>query len=316
MGGSFVRSWPLSVRVAGLLVALGLVLAGFGVLADAVVGKDASRAPDRTPSATSKKPGKGTKPSPRATRAATATQSATTQPTGKPTARPTRSATASPTRTDPSVGTKVYTNPKAPKRSGYSYLFGPNRSARVAWTFDDCPRSLAEQRRVLAGAQRLGIGLMLFPTGSCLRSGRFDAAFARAHGHYVFNHSNTHPQLSKLSYAGVLAQLGPPGVQSRYGRPPFGDYNATVARAYSARGMRIWTWNVDTLDWHGLSQDAVVAATVRGAAPGSTVLMHMQWNGFSVEALTRMKQGLAKRGLKPCRNYPGTTPVRSWTVRC
>lgn len=310
-----VRSWPFSVRFAGLLVALGLVLAGFSVLADAVIGKDASRAGDRPSSATTRKPGKGTRPSPRATRTVSASQSATTQPT----TRPTRTATTTPTRTrttDPSVGTKVYTNPKAPKRNGYYYRFGPIRSARVALTFDDCPRSLAEQRRVLAGAQRLGIGLMLFPTGACLHSGEFDAAYARSHGHYVFNHSITHPQLSKLSYAGVLAQLGPPGVQSRYGRPPFGDYNATVARAYAARGMKMWTWSLDTQDWHGLSEDAVVTSVVRGATPGSTVLMHMQWHGFSVRALTRMKQGLAKRGLQPCRNYRHTTPVSTWTVRC
>ncbi len=203
-----------------------------------------------------------------------------------------------------------------PPRKDYSLGRGPNLTARVALTFDDCPRSVAEERQVLSGAAELGIGLMLFPTGACIRSGHFDADFARSEGHYVFNHSNTHPQLTKLSYDGVLSQLAPPGVQSRYGRPPFGDWNNTVARAYAAKGMRMWLWTVDTNDWHGYAQDRIVKYVNRTAKAGDTVLMHMQWNAFSVDALRQMQAGLAKRGLEVCRNSGTTTPERSWTVYC
>lgn len=205
---------------------------------------------------------------------------------------------------------------RPPRRNGYSYLYGPNLTARVALSFDDCPHTVADERQVLRGATQLGIGLMLFPTGSCIRSKRFDPKFARRQGHYVFDHSNTHPLLTRLGYAGVLAQLGLPGVQSRYGRPPFGGWNSTVARAYAAKGMRIWLWTVDTNDWHGYSQAYLVNYVSRTARAGDTVLMHMQWHGFSVDALRKMRAGLAKRGLEPCRNYGGTTPVRSWKVRC
>lgn len=201
-------------------------------------------------------------------------------------------------------------------RKGYWYRTGPNTSRRVALTFDDCPRSLAAFKKVVVGAERLGIGMMLFPTGVCVQSGRFSAPFARAHGHYVFNHSINHPDLAKLSYGSVLQQLSLPGVQSRYGRPPFGSYNAGVARAYAAKGMKIWTWSVDSLDWHGRSEQSVVRTAVHAPRAGGTVLMHMQWHGFSVSALRQMKAGLDKRGLGTCRNFPGTTPVRSWNVRC
>ncbi len=186
----------------------------------------------------------------------------------------------------------------------------------MALTFDDCPRNLTVFKAVVIGAEKLGVGLILFPTGDCLRSGRFSASFARAHGHYVFNHSISHPDLDRQTYAGVLAQLGRPGIQSRYGRPPFGDINATVAHAYAAKGMKIWTWTVDTLDWRGRSQQNVISAAVHGPGAGGTVLMHMQWHGFSVSAIRQMKAGLDQRGLGTCRNFPGTTPSRSWTVRC
>jgi hypothetical protein len=48
---------------------------------------------------------------------------------------------------------------------------------------------------------------------------------------------------------------------------------------------------------------------VQQAQPGSTVLMHMQWNGFNPSALSEMQAGLAARGLELCQAYPGTSPV-------
>ena len=218
--------------------------------------------------------------------------------------------TTKPTGTTKTSGTKTRLH------SGYYYRTGPNRSARVVLSYDDCPRSLAEFKTVIVGAQKLGIGLMLFPTGVCLQSGQFSTSFARAHGHYVFNHSISHPDLGRLSSAGVLHQLGAPGVQSRYGRPPYGSYSPTVAKAYAAKGMKIWTWTVDTLDWRGRSAQSVISTAVHGPKAGGTVLMHMQWHGFSVAALEQIQAGLAERGLDVCRNFPGTTPADSWTVRC
>ncbi len=261
--------------------------------------------------------------------ALTACQSAGT-PGNSPTARPSSpGSSGTPGSAQPSApGTSGSNNPakpstnegtgkvKPPKRKGYSIRYGPNRTARVALTFDDCPRSLAEEKEVLRGATDLGIGLMLFPTGSCIRSKTFDPEFARNLGHYVFNHSNTHPLLTRLSYSGVLSQLGPPGVQSSYGRPPFGGWNSTVARAYAAKGMRMWLWSVDTNDWKGYSEATVVKYVIRTARAGDTVLMHMHWNGFSVDALRKMQAGLAKRGLEVCRNSGTPTPVRSTDVYC
>ncbi|MFT4228264.1 polysaccharide deacetylase family protein [Micropruina sp.] len=288
MNRKFPGSWP--DRVACLLVAAGLVLTGCQYAGTSTTPSVRGGAPGSTGTTQVKPPagaGKGE------------------SGPGNPAKPPTDGGTNKP----PKVA-------KPPKRHGYSYRYGPNLTARVALTFDDCPRTLAEERTVLTGAAQLGIGLMLFPTGSCIQSKRFDAKFARSHGHYVFNHSNTHPQLSKLSYAGVLSQLSPPGVQSRYGRPPFGDWNGMVARAYAAKGMKIWLWTVDTNDWHGYSESYLVNYVNRTARAGDTVLMHMQWHGFSVDALRKMQAGLAKRGLEPCRNYGKPTPVRSWTVRC
>lgn len=200
--------------------------------------------------------------------------------------------------------------------SQYSIQRGPNTTNRVILSYDDCPTSLSAFKATVLAAEAANVGLALLPTGDCLRSGRFDAAFARAHGHHVFNHSVSHPLLTSLSYSGVLNQLGAPGVVTTYGRPPYGAYNSTVARAYAAKGMRIWTWNLDTNDWRGRSTSQLIGYVSGSARAGDSVLMHMHWNGFNGTAIRGMKAGLAARGIQLCRNFPGTAPVAPPSMWC
>ena len=198
----------------------------------------------------------------------------------------------------------------------YSVYRGPNTSSRVILSFDDCPDSLSEFQAAVNGARDLGIALVLAPTGNCLATGRFSAAYARERGHYVMNHSVSHPDLTTLSTSSILYQLGSPGVVTTYGRPPYGAVNETVRNAYATKGMRLWTWNVDTRDWEGRSQSAVVNHAVTYSTAGDTVLMHMGWNAFNKSALSAIKSGLAGKGLGVCRNSGGTTPVSYRYVTC
>jgi peptidoglycan/xylan/chitin deacetylase (PgdA/CDA1 family) len=203
------------------------------------------------------------------------------------------------------------TSAPAPAPTTYNIYKGPNYTSRVVLTFDDCPRSLSAFKATVQAAKKLGIGLVLAPTGDCIKSGRFSASYAQSYGHYVINHSVTHADLTRLSYSSVLTQLSSPGVVTNYGRPPYGAYNTTVKNAYAAKGMRMWLWNVDTRDWDGpASQSTVIKRAVGGAYKGSTVLMHMQHNGFNATALSQIKSGLASRGLSVCRPASGATSVK------
>ena len=197
----------------------------------------------------------------------------------------------------------------------YDVYRGPNTTSRVTLTFDDCPTSLAAFRATVSAARNQGIALALLPTGNCLTSGRFDAAFARSNGHYVFNHSISHPDLTTLSSASVLSQLGAPGVVTTFGRPPYGAVNNTVRNAYANKGIRIWLWNVDTNDWQGKSRAQVVSYVIANAKPGQSVLMHMQWNAFNGDALAAIASGLSGRGIGVCRNQ-GATPASPRTMNC
>lgn len=191
----------------------------------------------------------------------------------------------------------------------YNEYRGPNYTSRVVLTYDDCPKSLTQMKTVVRYAASINVGLVLFPTGNCIASGKFSASYARYYGHYVANHSVSHPDLRKLGYWSVRKELRSPGVVTNYGRPPYGALNSTARQAYHDQAMRIWLWNVDTEDWTGKSRSQVVASAV-GAKRGDTVLMHMQWNGFSTTAISQMKSGLKKRGVYTCRPYNGRTPTK------
>jgi peptidoglycan hydrolase-like protein with peptidoglycan-binding domain len=191
---------------------------------------------------------------------------------------------------------------------------GPNRTSRVVLTFDDCPDSASAFTRMVRAARAADVGLVLAPTGACLqkyaRKGVDLAAVARENGQYVINHSVSHPDLTRLSFRAARLELRAPGVVTNYGRPPSGATDATVAAAYTAEGMRVWTWTVDTRNWTGKTGSELVAYVVRNSRAGSTVLLHMGWNGFTPTVLRRIEAGLADRDLKLCNAYDGTTPVR------
>ena len=193
--------------------------------------------------------------------------------------------------------------------ASYNEYRGPNLTSRIVLTFDDCPNSLTAFRQVVSYARHANIGLVIAPTGACYdryknSEGVDIAKLARANGQYVINHSRTHPQLPNLSYSQILSQLSG-NVYADYGRPPYGAVNSTVRKAYAAKNMRIWRWNVDTEDWKGKSRSQVVNDVVRNATPNDTVLMHMQWNAFNPTAISQIKAGLEDRGLRLCRAYRG-----------
>lgn len=214
----------------------------------------------------------------------------------------------------PPAAPKPPTPPAAPSGK-YSISKGPNSTNRVILTYDDCPKSMKAFKETVRAAEDLGVSIAMFPTGNCLKAGRFDADYARAHGHYVFNHSITHPDLTKVSYKEAVRELGAPGVVTTYGRPPYGAHNASVRKAYAAVGMKVWTWNLDTFDYRGKSSSELVSRVVQNASAGDSVLMHMQWHGFNGATIKAMRDGLKAKGTGMCVNR-GAVAAKPAALNC
>lgn len=188
---------------------------------------------------------------------------------------------------------------------------GPNHTGRVVLSFDDCPKSYASFKALVDAAAALKVSVVLAPTGDCQRGSRFSASYARSKGQIVIGHSNTHPNLRKLTDAQVLAQIDPASAASGYMRPPYGSWDARITKLLASKDVRVWAWTRDTGDWAGASQTAIVNYLATTAKPNDTVLAHMTWNAFNPTALSQIKSGLANKGLGLCQAYVGkVAPVR------
>lgn len=95
-------------------------------------------------------------------------------------------------------------------------------------------------------------------------------------------HSNTHPDMTKLSQESVENELKTcvekieniTNKKVTLFRPPFGAYNNTLIDTCEKLGLIPIQWDVDTLDWKGLSGAEMTNRVMKKVKNGSIILMH------------------------------------------
>ena len=101
-------------------------------------------------------------------------------------------------------------------------------------------------------------------------------------GNEIMNHSETHPHLAQLSSEQVKDEVNAcsdkieaiTGVRPTLFRCPYGEYNDTAITAIRDLGVEPIQWDVDSLDWKGISADEITQRVLKGVKPGSIVLFH------------------------------------------
>ena len=101
-------------------------------------------------------------------------------------------------------------------------------------------------------------------------------------GHEVMNHSTSHAHFSKLSHNEIVRDVNLcndkiehiTGVRPTLFRCPYGEYDDHVIQAVSSLGMTAVQWDVDSLDWKGISADEIRRRVLDRVQPGSIVLFH------------------------------------------
>ena len=122
-------------------------------------------------------------------------------------------------------------------------------------------------------------------------------------GHEIMNHSDDHAHYPKLTADEMTADLARcndkieavTGVRPTLFRPPYGDYNDKVISAVRESGMQAVQWDVDSLDWKGLSADKITARVLERVGPGSIVLFHNAAE-HTPAALPGIIEGLIQQG--------------------
>lgn len=157
-------------------------------------------------------------------------------------------------------------------------------SGFIALTFDDGPDAVLTPQ-FLDILDVYDVHATFFVVGSNIEGNEQIIERMVAEGHSVQNHTWDHPYLTQLTSEEIERQLemtnemivGAGAPEPRFGRPPYGDYDARVAGVFEAQGLAITTWTnvLDIRDWDGPASPAQIVERVRiHLQDGGVVLLH------------------------------------------
>lgn len=101
-------------------------------------------------------------------------------------------------------------------------------------------------------------------------------------GHEIGSHSNTHPHVNSLSAEKNLEEIKLSvnkiekitGQKTNLYRAPYGEYNNIVIQTAQENGYYTIQWNLDTLDYEGLTGDEMWNRIKNKLDNGSIILSH------------------------------------------
>lgn len=101
-------------------------------------------------------------------------------------------------------------------------------------------------------------------------------------GHEIANHSDTHPHPNSLSREQMIKEMEDcdkkikniTGQKDVLFRAPYGEYNSLLVQTCKDTGRFCIQWDVDSLDWKGLTADMIVKRVMERVKNGSVILLH------------------------------------------
>jgi peptidoglycan-N-acetylglucosamine deacetylase len=175
----------------------------------------------------------------------------------------------------------------------------------VAMTFDDGPHATLTPKLLDLLATH-HIKATFFVIGENAAAHTEILARAAREGHEIGNHSWSHPNLAKMSDAGVRRELqrtedvirNVTGARPTLLRPPYGSLATRQKHwIHEEFGYQIILWEVDPLDWKRPGAAAVCNRIVKAARPGSIILSHDIHPG-TIEAMPSTLEQLEAKGFK------------------
>lgn len=124
-------------------------------------------------------------------------------------------------------------------------------------------------------------------------------------GNEVMSHSDDHAHFAQLSADEIKSNIAASnekiknitGTEPTLFRCPYGEYNDTVISTVNSMGMSAIQWDVDSLDWKGISASDISDRVLKNVKSGSIVLFHNAAEN-TPEALPGIIEGLIADGYK------------------
>ena len=119
----------------------------------------------------------------------------------------------------------------------------------------------------------------------------------------IGTHSNTHPDFVKLTETQMELELSTSInlIENITGKPvelfraPYGSYNNTMLNLTDRMGLKTIQWDVDTLDWKGLTGTEICERVMSKVSNGSIILCHNNADHV-LDALPLMLERLLNAG--------------------
>lgn len=188
------------------------------------------------------------------------------------------------------------------------YNQGSRQSKKVALTFDDVP-DIRFTPQILDMLKKHKVKATFFVVGYRAQNHPDLVRRMVREGHVIGNHSYNHALLTRATLPQFERQMmrtqsiirNLTGRAPKYYRPPYGEINEEQVRWAKKHDMIVVNWDVDSLDWKGLSSAKVSSNILNTVRPGSIVLQHggggkgQELSG-TVEALPHIISKLRARG--------------------
>lgn len=122
-------------------------------------------------------------------------------------------------------------------------------------------------------------------------------------GHEIGNHSNTHPDMTKITKEKIIHELSitdgkilkVTGKSTKLFRFPSGSYNDFSVEAVNSLGYYCIQWDVDSIDWKAEGEEKEYDRVMKNTKPGSILLFHNDGK-YTPKTLPRIIEDLKSKG--------------------
>lgn len=161
-------------------------------------------------------------------------------------------------------------------------IYCVQRDQKVCSISFDAAWGADNTQRILDVLDEYGVKATFFVVSAWAEQYPDTAKAIVAHGHELMNHSAKHDHYSALSADQIVADVTHcndvieelSGVRPTLIRCPFGEYDDHVIAAIRSIGMEPIQWDVDSLDWKGISAAEITKRVTSKVSCGSIVLFH------------------------------------------
>lgn len=175
---------------------------------------------------------------------------------------------------------------------------------KVAFTMN-CAWNADDIDIILKTLKENNVKITFFMVGDWIEKFPEAAKKINDEGHEIASHSNTHPHVNNLSYEKNIEELEKSnekiekiiGKKTKIYRAPYGEYNDTVIKAAEDKGYYTIQWNLDTLDYTGITGNEMWNRIKDKIKAGDIILSH---NGtkHTAESLDMILKNIKEKGLE------------------